>query len=78
MKRIKEVTNQLSATTSIEKDDIKFKKSKREIRIWLYRSLPELKSKIYNLEDISKELQRLVLIEYQNINLLFLINLKMH
>ena len=67
MKRIKEVTNQLSATTSIEKNLISNLKSQKEkLEFELYRSLPELKSKIYNLEDISKELaEDSVLIEYQ-------------
>ena len=67
MKKIKEVTNKLSATTSIEKNLISNLKSQKEkLEFELYRSLPELKSKIYNLEDISKVLEEdSVLIEYQ-------------
>ena len=44
----------------------KIKSQKEKLEFELYRSLPELKSKIYNLEDISKELvEDSVLIVYQ-------------
>ena len=66
MKRIKDLTNQLSSTNEGNNSLNKLKIEKEKLELELYKSLPQLKSKIYSLSEISKEIpEDAVLIEFQ-------------
>ena len=67
MEKIKDLTNQLSSTNQDNKKSLdKLKLEKEKLELALYKSLPQLKSKIYSLNDISKEIpEDAVLIEFQ-------------
>ena len=67
MEKIKDLTNQLSSTNQDNKKSLhKLKLEKEKLELALYKSLPQLKSKIYSLNDISKEIPKdAVLIEFQ-------------
>ena len=67
MQKIKDLTNQLSSTNQDNKKSLdKLKLEKEKLELALYKSLPQLKSKIYSLNDISKEIpEDAVLIEFQ-------------
>ena len=67
MEKIKDLTNQLSSTNQGNKKSMeKLKIQKEKLELELYKSLPQLKSKIFSLSDISKEIpDDAVLIEFQ-------------
>ena len=66
MKRIKDLTNQLSSANEGNNSLNKLKIEKEKLELELYKSLPQLKSKIYSLSEISKEIpEDAVLIEFQ-------------
>ena len=67
MQKIKDLTNQLSSTNEIDIKSLEtMKLEKEELERELYKSLPQLKSQIYTLSDISKEIPKdAVLIEFQ-------------
>ena len=67
MKKIKDLTNQISSTNISDGKLIeKMKINKEELEAKLYKSIPQLKSRVYDLSDISREIPKdSVLIEFQ-------------